>query len=240
MIKQKVLIDNIPSIIWGKSSSRVFIAVHGFMSNKEDKVIELLAKQAVNKGYQVISFDLPQHGERKGSAVLFEPKICVNDLNNIMSYAQIFFSSISLFACSIGVYFSLQAYNNEMIKQSLFLSPIVDMRQMIENMMEKDDITITRLQAEKKIFTTSGQVLDWDWYQYVLENPIVNWNNKTSILYGSLDDQCAYNVINKFVNKYHCEFDIVKGADHFFHTKEQLMQFSFWLKKNIIVNIDSK
>lgn len=35
-------IDGIPSIIWGEKSSKVFIAVHGNMSNKEDEVIKIL------------------------------------------------------------------------------------------------------------------------------------------------------------------------------------------------------
>ena len=34
-------IDSIPSIIWGEKSSKIFIAVHGNMSNKEDGVIQL-------------------------------------------------------------------------------------------------------------------------------------------------------------------------------------------------------
>lgn len=44
---------------------KIFIAVHGNMSNKEDAVIQILAEEADRKGYQVLSFDLPEHGERK-------------------------------------------------------------------------------------------------------------------------------------------------------------------------------
>lgn len=35
------------------------------MSNKEDEVIKILAENVISKGYQVLSFDLPEHGERK-------------------------------------------------------------------------------------------------------------------------------------------------------------------------------
>ncbi len=35
METERIKINNIPSIIWGKDSRRVFIAVHGNMSNKE-------------------------------------------------------------------------------------------------------------------------------------------------------------------------------------------------------------
>ena len=62
---EKIKINNIPSIVWGEKSSKVFIAIHGNMSNKEDEVIKILAKEVVSKGYQLLSFDLPEHGERK-------------------------------------------------------------------------------------------------------------------------------------------------------------------------------
>lgn len=45
----RINISNIPSIIWGEKSNRVFIAVHGNMSNKEDEVIKILAEQVESK-----------------------------------------------------------------------------------------------------------------------------------------------------------------------------------------------
>lgn len=43
MFKEKFKINNIPAVLWGEKSEKVFIAVHGNMSNKEDTVIEILA-----------------------------------------------------------------------------------------------------------------------------------------------------------------------------------------------------
>ncbi|MDQ0150269.1 putative alpha/beta-fold hydrolase [Eubacterium multiforme] len=65
MIKDRFNINNIPTVLWGEKSKKLFIAVHGNMSNKEDIVIQILAEEALQKGYQVLSFDLPEHGERK-------------------------------------------------------------------------------------------------------------------------------------------------------------------------------
>ena len=64
---ERIYINNIPSIIWGEKSDKIFIAVHGNMSNKEDKVIKIFAERVSNRGYQLLSFDLPEHGERKES-----------------------------------------------------------------------------------------------------------------------------------------------------------------------------
>lgn len=69
MIKESVTIHNrnisIPAILWGKNTGNLFLAVHGNMSNKEDDVIVVFAEEAIKKGYQVLSFDLPEHGERQ-------------------------------------------------------------------------------------------------------------------------------------------------------------------------------
>ncbi len=64
MFKNSFKISNIPAVLWGDKSEKIFIAVHGNMSNKEDAVIQILAEEADRKGYQVLSFDLPEHGER--------------------------------------------------------------------------------------------------------------------------------------------------------------------------------
>ena len=136
METKRIKINNIPSIIWGEKSSKVFIAIHGNMSNKEDKVIEILANKVTNKGYQLISFDLPEHGERKiDTNYLCKVQNCVNDLKQIIEYAKVNYNEINIWACSIGAYFSLLAYKDEDLKQCLFLSPVVNMKIIIENMM---------------------------------------------------------------------------------------------------------
>ena len=70
MLKNNFKISNIPAVLWGDKSEKIFIAVHGNMSNKEDAVIQILAEEADRKGYQVLSFDLPEHGERKNDNTL--------------------------------------------------------------------------------------------------------------------------------------------------------------------------
>ena len=66
MNKKQFNIDGIPAILWGKPSEKIYIHVHGKMSRKE--YAEQFAKIAENKGYQTLSFDLPEHGERTDSA----------------------------------------------------------------------------------------------------------------------------------------------------------------------------
>ena len=234
METKRIKINNIPSIIWGEKSSKVFIAVHGNMSNKEDKVIEILANKVTNKGYQLISFDLPEHGERKiDTNYLCKVQNCVNDLKQIIEYAKANYNEINIWACSIGAYFSLLAYKDEDLKQCLFLSPVVNMKIIIENMMLWSNTTEKELNEKQKIKTDFGQTFYWDYYLYVKENPITNWNKKTYILYGNKDNMQNENIIEDFSNEFNCDLTILKNGEHYFHTEEQLNFYSDWLD-NII------
>ena len=89
MKTQKLLIDQIPAVVWGEPADRVFLAVHGNLSNKEDTVIRLLAEEAALRGIQVISFDLPEHGERVGTQPPCKVQFCVRDLRKVMDLSLI-------------------------------------------------------------------------------------------------------------------------------------------------------
>jgi len=235
MIKQKLTIDGIPAIIWGENSPKVFIAVHGNMSNKSDEVIVILAEKASQLGYQVLSFDLPEHGERKNDPTPCKVQNCVKDLAAIMECAKTKWDEISLFACSMGAYFSLLAYKDDDLSQCLFLSPVVDMERIINNMMSWFSISAAQLQAEKEVATPIGQVLYWDYYCYVKEHPINSWNKPTAILYGSDDDLCEFDTVSNFAQQFNCELTVMEHGEHYFHTEEQLAFFSRWIENHINV-----
>ena len=233
-IERKV-IDGIPALIWGDKSDKVFITVHGNMSNKEDEVIKILAEIVVNSGYQLLSFDLPEHGDRKNdTAYLCKVQNCVKDLNDIMEYAKKNYKKINLCACSMGAYFSLLAYKTEDVGQCIFLSPIVNMKIVIDNMMIWSNVTEKELQALNEIKTNFKETLYWDYYKYVKDNPVTNWNKKTYILYGNKDNMQSEDIIKAFSNKFNCTLQILENGEHYFHTKEQLDFYKEWLNKIIM------
>ena len=231
---EKIKKNNIPSIIWGERSNKLFIAVHGNMSNKEDVVIKILAKKVTSNGYQLLSFDLPEHGERKDDTnYLCKVQNCVKDLKQIIEYAKKNYVEINLWACSMGAYFSLLAYKDEDIKNSLFLSPVVNMKVIIDNMMLWSNTTEKELEEKQEIKTNLGQTLYWDYYKYVKENPIVNWNKETFILYGSKDNMQEQSIIQEFSDKFNCKLSILENGEHYFHKEEQLNYYKKWLDKAI-------
>ena len=133
MTKQLLSVSGIPAILWGAPSDRVFIHVHGKLSRKEHA--ELFAMTAEEKGWQTLSFDLPEHGERTGKPDKCDVWTGIRDLNIVADYAFGRWQRVSLFACSLGAYFALNAYADRKLEKCLFQSPIVDMKWLVEHMM---------------------------------------------------------------------------------------------------------
>lgn len=153
---ERIKINNIPSIIWGEKSCKVFIAIHGNMSNKEN------------------------------------------------------------------------------IKKCLFLSPVVNMKIIIENMMLWSNTTEKNLKEKQEIKTDFGQTLYWDYYLYVKEHLINTWNNESYILYGNKDNMQDENIIKNFANNFNCKLSVLENGEHYFHTKEQLSYYKNWLDIAVI------
>lgn len=231
MKAQKLYINNIPAIVWGKASPKVYLYVHGKMSCKENA--ENFARIAENKGWQTISFDLPEHGERKNENYPCNIWNGIHDLTEISNYVFVNWKQVSLYACSLGAYFSLHAYGSRHFENCLFQSPIVDMEYLIHQMFNWFNITEKELKAKKEILTPID-VLSWDYYQYVKVHPITLWDSNTRILYGEKDTMQSLSVIEQFARSYHCLLTISENSEHPFMSPEDIAVAERWLTDNII------
>ncbi len=231
MLKQEISIQSIPAILWGEPSDRVYIFVHGKMSHKEEAAG--FAKIAAGKGYQVISFDLPEHGERKAEDYPCTVQNAVHDLGILKDFVSGRWRDVSLFGNSVGAYFSLVAYRDVRFTKCLFLSPILDMENLIQGMLKWFNVTEDLLREKQEIVTPMGETLSWPYYAFVRENPILKWNNPTCILYGANDNLTPRKVVDDFAAKFHCHLEVLENGEHYFHTKEQLEVVDRWLNQNI-------
>lgn len=175
MKTQKFMLGDIPALLWGENSDKIYVYVHGKMSRKE--YAENFAVIAESKGCQTLSFDLPEHGERTDS------ERCdvwngVADLKLISDYAFANWERIALYACSIGAYFSLNAYNTMPFEKALFQSPIVDMERLVKNMMLWSGVTEAELKDKGEI-PSPVDTLRWDYYQYIISHPVTQWSIPT-------------------------------------------------------------
>ena len=235
MKTKPISISSIPAVIWGEPSDKLILAVHGNQSSMTDVPIALLAEEADSLGFQVLSFDLPEHGERKDAPERCNPQNCSRDLAAVLAYAKANDEEISLFACSMGAYFSMLTYADEAFRQCLFLSPVVNMLHIIQNMMRWAQVSEAKLEQEQEIPTQYGPTLYWDYYQTVKANPILRWNHPTSILYGGKDELCAREDVTSFSEQFQCNLEIAEHAAHYFHTEEELSVYRDWLKRHLSV-----
>lgn len=222
-------IGHIPAALWGPPSERVIVAVHGAQSGKTDVPFRLLAEALPS--CQVLSFDLPEHGDRKDESTLCKPPVCVRELSAVLDFAESRWTDLSLFAVSMGAYFSLLACPNRKLSHAWFLSPVVDMERLTRDMMSWFQISENSLETEGSIPTPMGQTLYWDDYCYICNHPINCWPFPTDILRGAGDTLVAEETVAAFAERYSCRLRIAEGAEHWFHTPPDLAVLSDWLQE---------
>lgn len=230
MEPKHLLIKDIPTLIWGTQSDKVFLYVHGQGGNKEEA--QNFAAIVQEHDYQVLSIDLPKHGERKTDKKSFEPWEVTPELCYTMNYIKQNWKTVALFANSIGAWFSMLAFKDELLEKCLFLSPIVDMENLISEMMKWANVSEKQLQEEQFIHTDFGQTLSWRYWIYAKDNPITIWNTPTKILYGEKDNLVANTVIAQFAEKFNCDLTMLKGGEHWFHTPQQLDILYGWIQNS--------
>lgn len=229
MQARRISIDGIPALIWGEESDKVYVHVHGKMSRKE--FAEDFAVIAGEKGCQTLSFDLPEHGERSDCHeypcdIWNGPK----DLKRIGAYAFAHWKEVSLYAGSLGAFFSLYAYRELPFRKCLFQSPIVDMEYLVCRMMEQFGVTQAELQ-EKGVIPNPIDPLRWDYYQFVKENSITAWPVPTAILYGEKDWFQSEEVIRRFAEAYSCDLTIAPGREHAFMAEGDSQLVQAWYRE---------
>lgn len=222
-------IGHIPAALWGLPSERVIVAVHGAQSGKTDVPFRLLAEALPS--CQVLSFDLPEHGDRKDEPTLCKPPVCVRELSAVLDFAESRWTDLGLFAVSMGAYFSLLACPGRRLSHAWFLSPVVDMERLTRDMMGWFQISEARLETEGSIPTPMGQTLYWDDYCYIRSHPIDRWPFPTDILRGAGDTLVAGETVAAFAKRWSCRLRTAEGAEHWFHTPPDLAVLSDWLRE---------
>lgn len=229
MKKEKLYIQNIPAIVYGKKSDSVCLFIHGQNGNKEEA--EPLAQIVNSFSCQMISVDLPGHGERINEISHFDPWHTLPELSLTMEYVKKRWSSVSLFANSIGAWFSMLAFEKEIFDRALFVSPVLDMPNLISKMMIWASVSEEQLYQERVISTSFGQTLSWEYLKYAREHPIKNWKTATRILYGENDDLTEADIVNNFAQKHKCKVTVMEQGEHWFHTQKQLDVLYGWTEK---------
>ena len=140
---------------------------------------------------------------------------------------------VTLVANSIGAFFSLHAWIDELLQQAFFISPIVDMERLITDLMRQAGISEAELEARGTIPTEGGEVLSWAYLRYVRKHPI-RWNTPTEILYGGRDALTPYASVAAFAERRGAGLTVMEDGEHWFHTQAQMRFLDNWIRERRI------
>ena len=193
---------------------RLVIYVHGKGGNAEE-----------SKHYQPLFAESDVIGFGYKSQNPWEAKNEVSCFYDLHSKG---YDSVILIANSIGAFLSMNALPNKRIEKAYFISPIVNMEKLIADMMMWANVTENELRSKKEIQTDFGETLSCEYQRYVREHPIV-WTVPTHILYGEKDNLTSYETVFEFASQVNATLTVMKNAEHWFHTEEQMKFLDKWI-----------
>lgn len=140
------------------------------------------------------------------------------------------YAHISLLANSIGAYFAMCALQNCALCQALLISPVLDMERLILDMMQWACVTEEELCAKGEIPTDFGEILSWEYLEFVRKNPVV-WEVPTEILYAGKDHLTSRATAEGFVATHNARLTLLEDGEHWFHTEPQMACLNRWMKR---------
>lgn len=135
---------------------------------------------------------------------------------------------LTLAANSIGAFFSMSSLDETLIDRAYFISPVVDMKNLIENIMLWTGVSERELVEKQEIPTQFGETLSWAYLTYVREHPVL-WQVPTRILYGAHDNLTSLETIRAFAEKTGAELTVMPDGEHWFHTERQMQFLDQWI-----------
>lgn len=194
---------------------KTIVYIHGQGGSSE----EAIHYRSIFKNCDVIGFDYNSKSpwEAKDEFAKFFNSLCGRN------------KTVEVVANSIGAFFAMNALSDMQIEKAYFISPIVNMEKLIEDMMTLADVSDKELCEKGEIETTVGQKLSWKYLSYVRQHPIC-WKVPTHILYGSKDNLTSLTTITEFAEQTGATLTVMENGEHWFHTKEQMRFLDCWLE----------
>ena len=209
---EELILDGIPALRWGEPGGRAVIGVHGQFSNRRDPVMAQYGDVIASRGDQLISFDLPAHGDRQDDKA-FNPIEASPEVRTFARLARSQSTEVSLLANSIGAYFSLCDTPAGTFERAWLISPLLDLEYYIRDMMAEYSVTDEQLEAQTVIDTPRG-VLDWPYLRFVEEHP-AKLDTPIWIIRGDQDEMVPLGILSRFVGAPGVELVQIEGGQHF-------------------------
>ena len=104
------------------------------------------------------------------------------------------------------------------------------MERLILDMMQRANVTEDELLEKGEIATNFGEILSWEYLNFVRENPI-KWDIPTKILYGEKDNLTSRMTVDTFLANHNAELTVMENGEHWFRTEAQIAYLDEWMKK---------
>lgn len=203
---------SLPAVLYGEKSDKVYLYLHGKQGCKEEAAA--LAPVLCGAGWQILAVDLPEHGERKNDPD--DKKECfpwtvIPEWKAVVKWLDERYSRVALCAVSVSAWFVMRTFRDRAFDHALFISPIADLRLVIEDMMARAGVTASDLGWKQHIPTAEGEMLHWDYYAYAAYQPINRWDTPTEILYAERDALQPRQVMEAFAARFGCRITAIPG-----------------------------
>ncbi|EPV8448105.1 alpha/beta hydrolase [Listeria monocytogenes] len=199
--------------------SKAILYIHG----KDGNASEIENFKRSLTGFDTVGLDYDE----------YLPWVVQNKIQSSYKILSQKYDELYVLANSIGAYLAMYALQNQNVQKALFISPIVDMEQLIMDMMNWANTNEKELYEKGVIKTNFGEELSWKYLQFTRDNPI-KWDVPTEILYAENDNLTSYLTISNFIkNQKNATVTVMKNGEHWFHTEEQLLFLNKWLEKSI-------
>ena len=146
------------------------------------------------------------------------------------------YQEVVVIANSIGAFYAYEYLSEFKIKQAFFISPIASMSQIIANYYLSGQISKEELKEKGFVKAKDGPVFSYDFYElYSKSDYHANWDVPTDILYGDHDELFYIENIADFLAAHpKSKLTIKRGAEHYFHTKEEKNFIKKWILRSLI------
>lgn len=180
-------IDKIDSLInidkENNKKERCIVYIHGLHGSSEEVEFYSFLKDS----YDLVGLDY------KDGKPWDVKDIIIDKIEKISSQ----YKEINIIANSLGAFYAINYLSDIKIDKALFISPLVNMKAMIESMINKYHISLKDLEEKKEIILLDGQTLSYSFYNEMF-NKKLQWKCETTIVYGEKDELVSQSDIIKF------------------------------------------
>lgn len=197
---------------------------HGFAGHKDNKAAERLANKLLskNKGFAVLTFDLPCHGEDIKKKLTLDD--CVNYYDIVINGSKEILGAKNLYinATSFGGFLVLKYISEKgnPFKKIVLRSPAINMFKVVSDALVTPDIRELLSKGKEASIGFDRKVIINQQFLDDLENTkllsrdFIQYADNMLILHGTKDEIAPYEDSKMFAEENVIEFIPIEGADH--------------------------